>query len=836
MPKIDHYVCIHGHFYQPPRENPWLEQVETQDSAAPFHDWNERITSECYAPNGASRIVNKQNEITRILNNYSHISFNFGPTLLSWLEACAPRTYRMVLEGDLASQNRYSGHGSAMAQVYNHVIMPLANTRDKTTQIRWGIADFVRRFERQPEGMWLAETAVDSETLELLADHGILFTVLAPGQCARVRPLKKSAETTDGDTETAWTDVNASTVDTRRPYLIRLKTGREIAVFFYDGPRSQAVAFEGILNSGDNFAARLVSGFDDAPGPQLVHVATDGESYGHHHRHGEMALSYALKLIERMPDVQLTNYGEFLAKFPPTQEAQIVEDSSWSCAHGVGRWRSNCGCNMGSHPDWNQQWRRPLREALDDLRDAVAPLTERAGAELFHNVWAARDAYIPVILSRNGSTVAQFLAEQTTHELSAKERITALKLMELQRQALLMYTSCGWFFDEVSGIETVQIIAYAGRLLQLAAEIFGADGTALENQFVRQLQEAKSNIPEQEDGAAIYRRHIKKMQVGLEQVAVHYAISSIFSSYPEETELFCYSIRRVSYEVVTSGRGRLLFGRARIASQITQEPETLIYAVVHFGDQNITAVVKPFDASRTDEYEDFVQKARAAVIGADFPALIRLFDRHFKAETYSVQSLFKDEQRRIIKQILSTTISEVESSLISIYKDHASLLHFLSKAGVPKPPALSLAASFAINAGLRRALESEPIDAVQVRAYRGLSSADQIDVDKGELSYIADQKMKRVMARLQADFRNMAHLDDALLTARTLSELPFDLNIWQAQNIWYDTLKLSRKEKLPAEWEERFRELGRQMRIRVDELVVEEDEDAQKLAESMAAG
>ena len=326
------------------------------------------------------------------------------------------------------------------------------------------------------------------------------------------------------------------------------------------------------------------------------------------------------------------------------------------------------------------------------------------------------------------------------------------------------------------------------------------------------------------------------MQVGLEQVAVHYAISSIFSSYPEETELFCYSIRRISYEVVTSGRGRLLFGRARIASQITQEPETLIYAVVHFGDQNITAVVKSFDPSRMDEYEDFVQKARSAVIGADFPALIRLFDRHFKAETYSVQSLFKDEQRRIIKQILSTTISEVESSLISIYKDHASLLHFLSKAGVPKPPSLSLAASFAINAGLRRALESEPIDAVQVRAYRGLSSADQIDVDKGELSYIADQKMKRVMVRLQADFKNMARLDDALLTARTLSELPFELNIWQAQNIWYDTLKLSRKEKLPAEWEERFRELGRQMRIRVDELVVEEDEDAQKLAESMAAG
>src|SRR5580698_41324 len=320
MPNATRYVCIHGHFYQPPRENPWLEQVETQDSAAPFHDWNERITSQCYAPNGASRIVNKKNEITRILNSYAHISFNFGPTLLSWLAEKAPRTYRMVLEGDRASQKRFSGHGSAMAQVYNHIIMPLANTRDRETQIRWGIADFVRRFGRKPEGMWLAETAVDTETLELLADHGIKFTILAPGQCARVRPLaSKDAE----EAELAWTETDAETLNTRHPYRVRLKKGRDIAVLLYDGPRSRAIAFEGLLNSGDQFATRLMGGFSADVSPQIVHVATDGESYGHHHKHGEMALSYALKLIEKSPDVRLTNYGEFLEKFPPTCEAQI---------------------------------------------------------------------------------------------------------------------------------------------------------------------------------------------------------------------------------------------------------------------------------------------------------------------------------------------------------------------------------------------------------------------------------------------------------------------------------------------------------------------------------
>src|SRR6202007_2254009 len=301
----------------------------------------------------------------------------------------APRTYRMVLEGDRASQKRFSGHGSAMAQVYNHIIMALANMRDRITQIRWGIADFVRRFGRKPEGMWLADTAVDSETLELLADHGIRFTILAPGQCARVRPLVSKGVSTDEDTdaEPAWTETNGETLDTRHPYLVRLKTGREIAIFFYDGARSRAVAFEGILNSGEQFATRLIGGFTSDAKPQIVHVATDGESYGHHHKHGEMALSYALKLIERSADARLTNYAEFLEKFPPQCEAQVIENTSWSCAHGVGRWCSNCGCNMGSRPDWTQQWRRPLRDALDWLRDAILPMTEMAAASLFEDVW-----------------------------------------------------------------------------------------------------------------------------------------------------------------------------------------------------------------------------------------------------------------------------------------------------------------------------------------------------------------------------------------------------------------------------------------------------------------
>ena len=569
-PAANRYVCVHGHFYQPPRENPWLETVEVQDSAAPWHDWNERITAECYAPNGASRITNQQNEIVRIVNNYSRMSFNFGPTLLKWLADKAPRTYRMILDADKASAQRYSGHGSAIAQVYNHIIMPLASRRDALTQIRWGIADFEHRFGRRPEGMWLAETAVSHSVLDMMAAEGIKFTILAPHQCARVRKIAVDAvpSTDNGQRATdnwAETTNGNATVDPTHPYLIQLDEGRSIAVFFYDGPPSRAIAFEGLLNSGEGFGARLLNGFrpasSEAPdAAQLSHVATDGESYGHHHKYGEMALSYAMHWIEDNGHARLTNYGEFLANFPPQWEAEVVEDTSWSCVHGVERWRSDCGCN-GGKPGWNQQWRAPLREALDYLRDATAPLAEQLAHGLLTDLWVARDAYIELVLDRSPSNKDRFFMRHGTHVLNAAERVRALELLELERHTQLMYTSCGWFFDEVSGIETIQIIAYAGRVLQLAAKLFGAPGAALEARFLEILANAQSNLPENGDAADLYRRYVTATRIDLDQVGAHYAISSIFRSYPDDVELFCFDVHREANESLTSGRGKVALGR-----------------------------------------------------------------------------------------------------------------------------------------------------------------------------------------------------------------------------------------------------------------------------------
>jgi alpha-amylase/alpha-mannosidase (GH57 family) len=815
------FICVHGHFYQPPRENPWLETVEVQESAAPYHDWNDRITAECYAPNGAARITNLKNEIVRIVNNYSRMSFNFGPTLLKWLAEQAPRTYRMIVDADKASAQRYSGHGSALAQVYNHMILPLASRRDAITQIRWGIADFEYRFGRKPEGMWLAETAVSRATLDLMAAEGIKFTVLAPSQCARIRPL--------GSEDWNWTPTENGSVDTRHPYRVKLDDGRSIAVFFYDGPTSRAIAFEGLLNSGETFARRLLDGF--RPGdnkPQLSHVATDGESYGHHHRYGEMALAYAMHWIEEQGHARLTNYGEFLANFPPEWEAEVVEDTSWSCSHGVERWRFDCGCN-GGRPGFNQQWRGPLREALDMLRDETAPLAEKFSASLFKDLWAARDAYIGVMLDRTPGYLDRYFAEHAARELTPAERIAALELMELERHAQLMYTSCGWFFDEVSGIETVQIIAYAGRVLQLAAKLFGQPGAALEPRFLEILSRAKSNLPELGDGVELYRKYVLPIRVNLEQVAAHYAISSIFRLYPDDSELFCFEVRREQYESLISGRAKVAIGRASIRSRITGETEQVCFAVLHLGDQNLSAAVRALCAGDTSEiarFIEFTSTVRSAMNHANLPEVIRLIDRYFGTLAYSLTSLFSDEQHRILRTILDRTVAEMEESLRKIYEDHTSLLRFLTESGMTAPPALALAANYAINSSLRRAIEADAFDPTEIQRLLARSTSDQVQLDTANLGFVAGQRMKRAMVQLEAateaDRAMKGALQTALTVATTLRNLPFDVNLWQAQNIWNDLFRRSDKEYWSPEWKLSFKKLGKALYISVDELVTEE--------------
>ena len=811
---MERYICIHCHFYQPPRENPWLEFLEVQDSAYPFHDWNERITAECYAPNAASRILNGDGRISRIVNNYSRISFNFGPTLLSWMQANSPEVYRRILAADKESAERFSGHGSAIAQAYNHMILPLANRRDKYTQIFWGIRDFEVRFGRQPEGMWLPETAVDLESLDIMAQLGIKFTILSPYQAARTRKIGGRL----------FKDVSGGKVDPTHPYTVKLSEGRSIAVFFYDGPISRAVAFERLLNSGEALAHRLAAGFTgDREWPQIMHIATDGESYGHHHRHGDMALAFALEYIEEQDLGTLTNYGEYLEKFPPTYEAQIIENSSWSCAHGVERWNSHCGCNSGGgNGKWKQQWRRGLRAALDWLRDTCDPLFEQRAGELLHSPWNARDNYISVVLDRSPDRIGRFLAEHAKRTLDEDDPVTILKLMELQRHAMLMYTSCGWFFDEISGIESVQVIDYAGRVIQLAHDLFETEPESqLERQLLERLALAESNLPEHQNGAEIYRKYIKPTVIGLEQVAAHYAISSAFET---GVPIYCYSVDPKDFKAMLSGKSQLIVGNAEIFSRITWERSHVSFAVLHLGDHNLTAGVRKYISPGA--YDRLLHEASHAFSRADVPELVRLLDRHFPGVTYSLKSLFRDEQRRILDSILQTTLSDVESNFRTIYEHHAPLIRFLNDVNVPQPKVLSVTSEFVLNSNLAHCFEAEYLDLQRIQMLLDQAQAERIALNGQGLAYALEKNLARMMEVFSKKPQNLGLLKKLDATLELVSKLPFSVNLWQVQNLYYDLAhtelpRMQEQADAPArEWIQHFFSLGRKVWIKVEQFEI----------------
>ncbi|EMG37040.1 alpha-amylase/alpha-mannosidase [Desulfocurvibacter africanus PCS] len=487
-------LCIHGHFYQPPREDPWLDVILPEGSAAPYKHWNERICRESYGPLAFARRMDGQGRITEIMNCYEWINFNVGPTLLRWMELTHPDVYARIVEGDRKSAERL-GHGNAMAQVCHHVILPLASDLDKELQVAWGKADFERRFGRPPEGMWLAEAAVDTASLEVLAAYGIAYTVLAPRQAKAVRRLSP--------TEQQWTPAHEGSLDVTRPYLVRLPSGKSIAVFFYDGPLSQAVAFERLLQNGEGFWQRIGGGAHDG----LRALATDGETYGHHFTFGEMALAYVLDQARGGRDGwSITNFGAYLAANPPTMEVQLHEPSSWSCVHGVERWRSDCGCSTGDHHGWNQQWRAPLRKALDLIKTRVDKHFFSRGHGLFTDSRAALVDYGRVYTG--AADLEAFERQHFSPGLSSTERATGWKLLSMQQWALAAFASCAWFFDELSRIEPVNALSMALRSLDIGRMSGMPDLERLQDEITAILSRAVSNMPGVGTGADLWRREI----------------------------------------------------------------------------------------------------------------------------------------------------------------------------------------------------------------------------------------------------------------------------------------------------------------------------------------
>lgn len=796
---MEKYICIHGHFYQPPRENAWLEVIEVQDSAHPYHDWNERVSAECYAPNAASRIL-ENGVIKNIVNNYSRISFNFGPTLLSWMEINDPETYAAILEADKESERIFDGHGSALAQVYNHMIMPLANARDKRTQILWGIRDFEYRFGRSPEGMWLAETAADTATLEALAEHNIRFTILAPRQAKAFRKIG----------ETGWQTIADTGIDPRKAYTVNLPSGKSIAVFFYDGEISQGVAFNGLLNDGEKFSQALRNGFDsNDPEPQLVNIATDGESYGHHHKHGDMALAFCLDHIHRLKHNHLMNYAQFLNRFPPLYEVQIHENSSWSCAHGVERWRSDCGCNTGGNPNWNQKWRKPLREALDWLRDQLVSIYEREASDVLKDPWRARDEYINVILKRNDDTIRRFLKD---HCSKVVEPNKVFRLMEMQRNALLMYTSCGWFFDEISGIETVQILQYACRAIQLLHQTAGAD---FEAEFIKRLEQAPSNIAALENAGNVYRRYVWPSKTNLQRVGMHYAVASLFEEDPEGIPIFNYTTSTEFFLRKEAGEQKLSLGITKVQSNVTRSERRFAFAVVYLGKHNIIGNLK-LDMPPED-FESMKLRVVNAFEESRLGDVLSVMQTYFGEDRYTLWQLFKDEKRKVLDMITRQSMRELEESLRRVYNRDYPLVNALSNNDIPIPRAYTTTFEYILNADLINCFQPERINVKELERIMSELAKWELSIeDPGTVERLAGESIYKELRRISAERSNVRRVERLNRVFPLLRKFKLEPNLYKSQNLYFEISQSTTDSNGgKADWLNEFKRLGENLNVKV---------------------
>lgn len=774
------YLTIHGHFYQPPRENPWLESIELQDSASPYHDWNERINSECYNPNSVAKIVDNRNKILDVVNNYGYISFNFGPTLLSWMEEYAPLAYKRVIKADIESVGEHDGHGNAIAQVYNHMIMPLANEKDKQTQVIWGIKDFETRFGRKPEAMWLAETAVDDDTLRVLVENDIKYTILSPYQALKVKKI--------GDKD--WSDVSWGNIDPARAYRYYIKSAPDkyIDLFFYDGAISKSVAFDEILKDGNKFIRRLKEGISDGRDYcQLVNIATDGESYGHHTKFGDMALCYVLRVRAKEEGFKIVNYAQYLEKCPSEWEVDIKQASSWSCFHGVGRWKEDCGCSTGGHPGWNQKWRKPLRDALDYLRDELIVIFEKEGKNYFKDAWNARNEYINVILDRSELSIKNFQKSNFVKDLSEEQKVKAMELLEIQRQAMLMYTSCGWFFSELSGIETTQIMKYAARAMQLAQNFSKKD---LEKHFLEILSEAKSNFPEFETGKDIFEKFVKPSVVTIKQMASLWAVSSLYKDFEDEEEVYCYKIKKHSYKKVQKGTSKLVIGHIEVQSKITLQKSNVMFALVQYSGGDFHCAIKEF--SDDSEYLNIQKELFRIFMLNPLTEIIRALDECFGKEYFTLKDIFIEERRKILQTMLQGRMQKFAQTYHEIYTESKSSIYHMQSLGLSIPDEFKISAGYTLSrqfndliVNAKGFLDNEIIQ--QAIDINFETKKIGIGIDKTPTNKVFSQKISQNILRL-AQGLEIQQAEATLELFDNIEKLELNVDVSESQNIYFNKI------------------------------------------------
>lgn len=781
------YITIHGHFYQPPRENPYLSTIERQPSAHPYHDWNERIHHECYRPNAFARILNHNQELVGIVNNFEYLSFNIGATLMSWLEQYDPAVYQKILEADRLSCERLNGHGNAIAQVYNHIILPLANHRDKITQIRWGKADFRDRFGREPEGMWLAETAVDYPTLEALIAEDIKFIILAPSQAERCREIVT-------ESESEWQEVGGQQIDPTRPYRCFVDEQRYIDIFFYDGPISRDMGFNDVLDTAGNLADRLGQAVRGERPSQLISVATDGETFGHHKGGTEKCIAYALSEQFAHHGWTVTNYAHYLSICPPTWEVQLKPVTAWSCAHGVDRWQDDCGCASGG--GWNQKWRRPLRNALDWLRDRLVTVYEEIGGQLFGDPWLTRNEYVRVIGDRSQANVARFLERHQAKELSPTEKIDALRLLEMERHSLLMYTSCGWFFEEISRPEGVQILRYATRAMELAGAVAGVH---LKQKFLGYLAQAPSNVEMFGNGKKVFQDLVAPSQVSLPQVAAHYAIGSIFSDYRSQEQLYCYEVEQLDYQKQQMGTMTLSLGQIKLTSEITWEAKHLVFAALHLGGWDFHCCITEFDGRLA--YTELKQQLFDNIKQASAAQVILNMNRLMGDRSFSLQDLFAEERQRIVRLLTAQTKKHLDQLYTQVYRENYSMLAAFQRESMPVPQELKVAAEVALSYRCIKTIntleqgieDGEIVDSCLAELEATATEANYLEcwLNIPEVKQILEQTIVRLLWRLLYDGNpatleaDVARIEKAIALGNKLS---LGLMLDKGQEIFFNCL------------------------------------------------
>lgn len=696
--------------------------------------------------------------IVDIVNNYRNISFNFGPTLLSWMEVHAPATYKLILNADRESMARHNGHGAAIAQCYNHTILPLANERDQQTQIKWGVADFQYRFGRNPESIWLAETAINQVTLNILTEFDFKYIILSPYQAERIRTLNQE--------NAAWKGVQDGNIDIRRPYRCFATDGdgqkikdRFIDIFFYHGPLSRAISFEHILGNAGKFSDKIEAAFGTKQETKIVSVATDGETYGHHEQFGDLGLAYLLTIAAPVRDIIPTNYAAYLEISPPKFEVEIKkgpggEGTAWSCAHGVGRWYRNCGCSTGGEAGWNQEWRQPLRDALNDLNEQLGQICEREAENIFHDFWAARENYIGVILDRSAEKVDEFLGQHLKDASIHEIRCKAMCLMEIQRNAQLMFTSCGWFFTELSGLETVQILKYAARAIELAAEF--TDGR-LEESFIGNLSKAKSNISSYEDGAWIYTNFVLPAKISFGHIVNHYAISAMFDALQDDKKVFSYDIEDHFQESIKLANKEILFGKIRVTSQVTLNSGEYAFVLINQENgEHLDCIVHKengndwnFEAAKNEILE---------ILKEDAPVDINEMTRKvWRGDSYLLADMPAEERQKIVDKILAMQLQETYSIYKKIYEDNYGLMRMIARSGLKLPDELILPTKITFSRIIFDEINSFNLEEPKTNFQNSINAArlaEKLDLplELEDATHVFQKAFEKIIDHLNTDF------------------------------------------------------------------------------------